>query len=636
RTDTPDNIRLVAYIVPTTTPAPTVTELRDFLAKTLPAYMIPAAFVTLEQMPLMPNSKINRTALPAPDHSRPELAATFIAPQTEKEQHLADIWQSVLGLEEVGIHDDFFELGGDSILSIQVIARANEKGLHLTPRQFFEGSTIGQLAAAATDAPRIQAEQGVVTGPLPLTPIQHWFFEQDFPQQHHWNQAMLFALAQPLQPELLETAVSHLIQHHDALRLRFNNTGGVWQQYNAGLSEIIPVTRIDLSNLDADAQKTAVSHHAAIQQTTLDLKTGPLLRIVTFDCGDTQPDRLLIAVHHLAIDGVSWRILLEDLQTAYAQLQNQMAVSLPPKTTSYQQWAERLLRYAASPEAIADLSVWQQMAKAAIRPLPRDFTTTHMPSEATSQEIVVSLNATETEALLRDVPATYRTEINDVLLTALARTMHTWTHSPTLLVDMEGHGRSQLFEDVDLSRTVGWFTTVYPIALTLSGSNNPGSELKQIKEQLRRIPDHGIGYGILRYLGPETAVKTQLANIPQAEISFNYLGQFQQAPAASDTLTIAPESRGSDRSLDGTRQYLLDVSGGIHQGQLHITWIYSPDMHQPATIKRLANNFINALRDIITHCQEPETSGATPSDFPMAQLDQKKLDKLMAKMARRK
>jgi len=183
---------------------------------------------------------------------------------------------------------------------------------------------------------------------------------------------------------------------------------------------------------------------------------------------------------------------------------------------------------------------------------------------------------------------------------------------------------------------VGWFTTVYPVALTLSGDNNPGTELKRVKEQLRHIPDHGIGYGILRYLCQDTTVNTQLANIPQAEISFNYLGQFQQAPAASNTLTLATESRGPDRSPDGDRHYLLDVSGGIHDGQLHITWIYSPDMHQPVTIKRVANDFINALRDIITHCQEPETSGATPSDFPMAQLDQKKLDKLMAKMARRK
>ncbi|MFQ5436997.1 MAG: amino acid adenylation domain-containing protein, partial [Anaerolineae bacterium] len=225
REDTPGSKRIVAYLVPAVHPIPTVTELRRFLEAQLPDYMIPAAFVTLDAMPLMPNAKINRQALPAPDQSRPDLDAAFIAPTTENEQRLADIWQSVLGLEQVGIHDNFFELGGDSILSIQVIARANQAGLHLTPRQFFAGPTVAQLAAAATAAPAIQAKQGAVTGPVPLTPIQHWFFEQDLPHRHHWNQALLFTLSRPLPPDLLETAVSHLVTHHDALRLRFHRTG---------------------------------------------------------------------------------------------------------------------------------------------------------------------------------------------------------------------------------------------------------------------------------------------------------------------------------------------------------------------------------------------------------------------------
>ncbi|HFQ92764.1 MAG TPA: non-ribosomal peptide synthetase, partial [Anaerolineae bacterium] len=629
---TPGSKRLVAYYTLAGDTAVTVTDLRQFLAEKLPAYMIPAFFVPLDAMPLTPSGKIDRRALPEPEQSRPDLAAEFVAPQSEKETILADIWQAVLGLEQVGVHDNFFELGGDSILTIQVISRANQAGLHLSPRHFFAGPTISELAAAASAAPVIQAEQGPVEGPVPLTPIQHWFFAQDLPQPHHWNQSLLLRVKQPLQRELLKTAVTHLTTHHDALRLRFTQAEDGWMQFNAPPEERTAVHWFDLSHLPPAEQSAAITRHAAELQTGLDLSDGPLLRVAYFDLGAEQDGRLFIAIHHLAVDGVSWRILLEDLQLAYTQLAQRTAVQLPPKTTSYKAWAERLRDYAQSPVAWGELAYWLELGQIAVRPLPRDFSDGRN-NEADSQTVTVSLTAAETEALLRDVPPVYRTEINDVLLTALAQALQSWTGSSSVLIDLESHGRADLFEDVDVSRTVGWFTAVYPVCLT--SRPDPGEALKTIKEQLRRVPHLGIGYYLLRYMSEDETVRQQLVALPQAEISFNYLGQFGQNLPEDAPFAPAPEAPGPDRNLHSPRQYLIEIDGSIAGGQLQLTWSYSSQIHTSQTITRLANSFLAALRALITYCQAPAAGGLTPTDVPLANLDQKKLDKLMAKLNRK-
>ncbi|NKQ34061.1 MAG: amino acid adenylation domain-containing protein [Chloroflexi bacterium] len=630
--NTPGSKRLIAYYTQAEDTAVTVAALRQFLAEKLPAYMIPAFFVPLDAMPLTPSGKIDRRALPEPEQSRPDLAAAYVPPQSEKEAILAEIWQAVLGLEQVGVHDNFFELGGDSILTIQVISRANQAGLRLSPRHFFAGPTIAELAAAAAAAPAIQAEQGPVTGPVPLTPIQHWFFAQEIPARHHWNQSLLLRVKQPLQREWLETAVTHLTVHHDALRLRFTQTDEGWTQTNATPEETTAVHWFDLSHLPPVEQGAAVTRHATALQTGLDLADGPLMCVAYFDLGAEQDGRLFIAIHHLAIDGVSWRILLEDLQLAYTQLAQGTAVHLPPKTTAYKTWAERLRDYAQSPAAREELAYWRGLAQAAVRPLPRDFADGRN-READTETVAVSLTPAETEALLRDVPPVYRTKINDALLTALAHALQSWTGSSAALIDLESHGRADLFADVDVSRTVGWFTAVYPVHL--ASRPDPGEAVKTIKEQLRRVPHLGIGYYLLRYVSEDEAIRRQMAALPQAEISFNYLGQFGQDLPPDTPFAPAPESAGPDRSPDSPRQYLIEIDGSIAAGQLQLTWSYSGQIHTRQTITRLANSFLAALRALINYCQTPTAGGLTPSDVPLANLDQKKLDKLMAKLSKK-
>ncbi|MBD1806823.1 amino acid adenylation domain-containing protein [Microcoleus sp. FACHB-SPT15] len=610
REDEPGRKHLVAYIVPNEQPKNSTStiqnlkssELRGFLQEKLPEYMVPSAFVRLKALPLTSNGKVDRQALPAPDMARSNLEETFVAPRTTVEKILAEIWTQILQLEKVGIHDNFFELGGDSILSMQIIAKANQAGLQLTPKQLFEHQTIAELAAVAGTNRTIQAEQGIVTGSVPLTPIQHWFFEQNLPDSHHWNQAVLLEVQQAIAPVLLEQAVHKLLEHHDALRLRFVHQEGNWQQVNANPDEIVPFTCIDLSTVSETEQESAISDAAAELQTNLNLSSGPLVRVALFDLGVSKPSRLLIIIHHLAVDGVSWRILLEDLQTAYQQLSQGEAIQLPPKTTSFKHWAERLQEYAQSAALQQELNYWLAESLQQIVHLPTDFPEGNN-TVAEAFTVSVTLSREETQALLQAVPAAYQTQINEVLLAALMQAFAQWTGERSLLVDLEGHGREAIFDDVDLSRTVGWFTTIFPVLLDIEEASSLGDSLKAVKEQLRRIPNRGIGYGVLQYLSKS------LLHSPKAEIRFNYLGQSDQIFQDSSLFKPAQESSGTGRSLRGNRSYLLDINGIVAEGQLRLDWTYSKAIHRQATIERLAESFIEALRELINCCQSLEAKG---------------------------
>jgi len=627
REDTPGRKQLVAYVVASQEQGPTVSKMHRFLRQKLPDYMVPSAFVTLEALPLTPNGKVDRKALPATEGIRPELAEAFVVPRTPTEKVLAGIWADILGLERIGIHDNFFELGGDSILSIQIVARANQAGLRFTPRQIFEHQTIAEMAAVAETTPEIQAEQGLVTGKVPLTPIQRWFFDQALADPHHFNQAMLLEVRQPLKTPLLDKALQQLLLHHDGLRLRFEYKASGWQQINAGSDGTVPFTCIDLSALQEVAQSAAIEREATRLQASLNLSAGPLMRVALFDLGEQRPGRLLIVIHHLAVDGVSWRILLEDLETAYRQLSRGEAITLPPKTTSFKQWAERLVAHARSEKVKQELDKWLVKPSQTIPPLPVDHPGGDNTA-ASTQTMSVASSVEETQALLREVPRAYRTQINDVLLTALAQAFAQWTGQDALLVDLEGHGREDIFDEINLSRTVGWFTSVFPVRLDLEEAQEPKKALKLVKEQLHRIPHRGINYGVLRYLS-ESA---QLWDLPQSEVIFNYLGQLDQVLPESSAFELAPESKGPHQSPRGKRRYLLEINGSIKGGQLQLDWTYSENVHRRSTIERLAQEFVKRLRAIIAHCQSPEAGGYTPSDFPDVELTQEKLDKALAEI----
>ena len=623
--------RLVAYFVPQT-PQPTINELRQFLKQKLPNYMIPAAFMVLDSIPMTPNQKVDYRALPTPDFSR-SAEDKFAAPRTLIEEKLVAIWSEVLRIENVGIHDNFFELGGDSILSIQLISKANQAGIQIAAKQLFKYQTIAELATVAGMTRQINAEQGLVTGKVGLTPIQKWFFEQKLPEINYFNQSALLEVPADLQPELLQEVVQKLLVHHDALLSQFVQEGENWQQIHTDVQATVPLSIFDLSHLSPAAQETTIKAQDTQLQASLDLATGEIAKVALFQLGKNQPNCLLFIIHHLAVDGVSWRILLEDLATAYQQVSRGQAIKLPEKTTSWQYWSDRLTEYAQT-QAVKELDYWVNQSNISTKTLPIDYpVVAENNTLASTASVLLALNEQQTRALLQDVPSAYNTQINDVLLTALVQSFAQWTGENSLLIDLEGHGREDLFEDVDLSRTVGWFTTLFPVGLEIQ-ENQPGEALKSVKEQLRSIPNRGIGYGVLRYLNADTSIREKLASLP-AQVSFNYLGQFDQVLKASSVLGEAKEFKSEQSGLN-RRSHILGISGLIRSGKLEMTWAYSDKIHKRDTIERLASGFMEALTTLIDHCQSKDEQSYTPSDFSAAKLNQKQLDKFLAKINKKK
>jgi amino acid adenylation domain-containing protein/non-ribosomal peptide synthase protein (TIGR01720 family) len=620
--------RLVAYAVPAAAEAQRPadnTELRGYLEQRLPEYMIPAAIVTLERLPLTPNGKIDRKALPEPDWGGP--SEGYEAPRTPAEQTLARIWAELLGFKRVGIRDNFFALGGDSILSIQVIARASQAGLRLTPKQMFLHQTIAELAAVVTTAAAApQADQSAVTGALALTPIQRHFFEQELQDRHHWNQSVLLELAEPLDPATLGAALARLLEHHDALRLRFRREGGTWQQLLAAPGDEPALTLVDLAGQPAETRRELIDQTAAELHAGLDIQRGPLLRAALFrESG--RPGRLLLVIHHLAVDGVSWRILLDDLERAYRLLRAGAQPELPPKTLSFKAWSEYLGRTARSAQIQQELPLWRGTLRGAPARLPRDLPG-GANTVAVAERVSVALSAEETRALLHDVPSAYNTQINDALLAALALAFAGWTGAPRLLIDLEGHGRFAPDEQIDLSRTVGWFTALYPVLLETAGDEL--ATLRAVKEQVRRIPGHGLGYGLLRYLADGTDDEAPLRSLPQPEVIFNYLGQIDSALPQGSLFRSLDDDSGPNQSPRGQRRYLLEVNGQVSGGSLQLDWWFSAQIHRRETISALAERYLAALRALIAVCRAGSAAGWTPSDFPLARLTQAQLDALFA------
>jgi non-ribosomal peptide synthase protein (TIGR01720 family) len=600
--------------------------------------MLPAAFVFLKQLPLTANGKIDRQALPAPDRSRHDSDGAPASPRNQIEETLVRLWTTVLGVDRIGIHDNFFELGGDSILSIQIIARANQAGLRLSPRQLFQHQTIAELASVAGTEAQVAADQGLVTGAVPLLPVQARFFSQNQPAPHHYNQAQLLEVADSLAAEAIEQAVTQLLIHHDALRLRFTETPDGWEQSIAAPESSDSFVKIDLTTLAAAEQIEAFAQHAEELQSSLNLTAGPLLRAALFDFGKGRR-LLLIVIHHLAVDGVSWSVLTEDLDSLLSRPAGKG--ELPAKTTSFKSWAQLLHSHANSEALRLEAKHWLSLSERACGRLPVDRAGDN--TAASARTVTVKLDEAETLALLQEIPGVFRTQINEVLLAALARTLTRWTGSRRVLIDLEGHGREDIFPDVDLSRTVGWFTTIFPVVLDLSEAQEPVEALRQVKEQLRAIPGRGLGYGLLRYTCPDQQIRDSLAQLPQAEIRFNYLGQLDRARKESSFL-FRPESANASPALSigslqsglNSRGYLMNIIGSVTGGVLQLEWTYSENCHDRITVEELAANYLEELRILIAHSRRAGVQSLSPADFPSAGLSQDDLSKVLAQLSRTK
>ncbi|NUV78281.1 non-ribosomal peptide synthetase, partial [Streptomyces fungicidicus] len=578
--------------------------------------------------------KLDRAALPAPHFTAD--TTTYTAPRTETEQLLAGIWAEILGVERVGVDDNFFDLGGDSIVSLQVVSRARRAGLALTSRDVFLNPTVAALAPAvqpAGESAGVLAEQGALAGPVPVLPASAWFFETHPAAPGHFNFSVAVALTPAYDAAALRAAVTAVLAHHDALRLTFDITAGPRPaaSYLGAVDTDAVLDVHDLTAGDDPARTPEDRWRAAVlaAHQGFDLAAGPLIRFVVGRQGTGRPARLAVVAHHLVMDGVSLRVLMEDLATAYEQITADGRAELGPKGTSVRQWAERLAAHTAAGGFAEEIPYWRAVGEQAVTALPVDLPGGRN-TVATQASVSLALTPAQTEAVLQQASALYRTQANDVLLTALARTLRTWTGHDRVAVTLEGHGREELFEDVDLTRTVGWFTSLHPIALALpepAGDDPDGGwadAVKCVKEQLRAVPQRGIGYGALRHLADAPVGRLDPL------VSFNYHGQFDVSGDEDEAglFGAALPSVGGEHAPAERRTHLLDVVGAVQDGQLVFSWLYSADTYREETVRGLAESFAAELAAFAEHCARPGAGGCTPSDFPLVTLGQAEVDRI--------
>ncbi|MEO1682257.1 MAG: amino acid adenylation domain-containing protein [Cyanobacteria bacterium J06631_12] len=583
--------------------------MRVFLAQRLPSSMVPAYLIPLTAMPLTANGKVDVAALPDPQTSRPELASTFVAPQGAVEETLARLWQQVLSVDRIGVHDNFFDLGGDSIMAIQIAARLAEAGFALSPNQVFQHPTLHELSAIAL--PEIAVETEDLSGKVPLTPIQQAFFDLDSPEPEQFTQMVLLEVSERLNFECLREAVNYLVGYHDSLRLSYQQTDTGWVQCYQSAVQAERTCVVDVSH--AAKQTLLIADKISDPQRQLNLASGDLLRAVLFEQGDSQ--QLALVIHHLAVDAVSWMTLVQDLETVYGQLSNGEEVLLPPKTSSFKAWSEGLKSVDIS---IDEKAYWESLAAEAGRSLAVDDV-----SHGLSKTISRQFDRTLTQRLLQgDIQGAGRDRPQEKILAALSMAIASHTGHATIRVDLEGHGREEsLVPGARLVRTVGWFTSLFPVVLSARGTI--AETLKSVKTTLRAVPNGGIGYGILRYLGDGVTV-SQLKAQPQADVLFNYLGVMDQLlPAKSIFRLVKPLS--VSRSAQQQRPHALDVSAFVVGGRLQVDWCYGG--LDESAVQALADSVMVQLKRLL---EGPTDNSVAAEDFPLANLNSQKLDKLAA------
>ncbi|MGW7206667.1 amino acid adenylation domain-containing protein [Streptomyces sp. NPDC054837] len=608
--------RLVGYVV--SAAEADCPALLAHAARHLPAHMVPEALVALDALPMTPNGKLDRAALPAPAAFG---ETTGPAPRTTQERVLADLFAEVLGVPGavIGVNDGFFDLGGDSITSIHLVSRALAEGLRLTPRDVFEQRTVAALAATATARPATgpAREPDAPTGSLPLTPAMHRLLERGGPIAA-FSQSVLLTTPADADEKRLTAALQTLLDHHDVLRLSLAPDGRTAKIGPPGSVDAATV----LDRITGPADFAEVLNHSAAQ---LDPEKGELVRAVWRDGDSGHPGRLLLTVHHLAVDGVSWRILRSDLAVAWR------GEELPRRGTSFRHWARMLEREARTPARQAELDLWRAVSENPGPLLGGRLPDPRRDVVGAMCHLTRVLSAEVTTDLLTTVPAAFHAGPEDVLIAALATAFTQWRRHPSLLLDIERHGREEIADDIDLSRTVGWFTTVVPARLDLSGIDpkDPAQVLKTVKEQLRSVPDRGIGHGLLRHLTPEAG--PLLAKLPAPEIGFNYLGR--AARSADGDWSPAPETL---RNLGAVHDRALPVAHGLEitavttdDGRLDTTWSWAPGIWSEDDVSALADGWFEALAAQAAGTNDA-AGGHTPSDLPLVSLSQAEIDELEA------
>ncbi|MGN9762104.1 amino acid adenylation domain-containing protein [Streptomyces sp. SD31] len=658
RGDGPGEPRLIGYVVPagadrTGSDACDPVDVRRSVRELLPDYMVPAAVVVLDALPVTANGKLDRAALPAPGFT---VVPGGRAPRTARERTLCALFAEVLAVDAVTVDDGFFDLGGDSILSIDLVGRARAAGIGLTPGDVFRCSTVAELADVARDLTDDRTPTGPDpepgTGDLLPTPVMHWLRERGGTIDG-FHQSVLVWTPPELDEAGLTTALRALLDHHDALRMRLGGDDTRWLPHirEAGTVDAARcLRRVDVAGADDAELRERVAAEARAAAGRLRPREGVVLQAVWFDAGRERSGQLLMTAHHLAVDAVSWRILLADLAAAREAVAEGYRPALAPVPTSLRSWAAALVAQARTPERLAELPFWTALLKETEPPLGERPLDPRTDLGETARSHTVTLRAADTEPLLDRVTAAFRTDVPTVLLTGLAVALTAWRRDRgragggSVLIDVEGHGReTSLVPGADVSRTVGWFTALHPVRLDAglddtdrddirAGGPALGAALKRVKEQLRAVPDNGVGHGLLRHLNSDTA--DTLAALARPQILFNHLGRL----AVADSLAPTPwrpvaAPQGPPHGTPGPAlSHVLEITTLVEDHgtgpRLRATLSWPGGLLAEAEVAALARTWLEALRGLARHAERPGAGGRSPSDLGLVSLSQEQIERL--------
>ncbi|PFY16403.1 non-ribosomal peptide synthetase [Bacillus toyonensis] len=601
-------------------------NLREYLKQFLPDYMIPSYFILLEKMPLTMNGKIDRKSLP--EQQDVYNNNNYLSPRNDIESIMVEIWKEVLGTNKIGIRDNFYELGGDSIKAIQVAAKLNAYHLKLETKNLFENPTIEKVSHCIKRV-KSKSNQGLVEGKVSLTPIQHWFFAKRFTDMEQWNQSIMLYNPHGYKEAALRSVFLKILEHHDALRMVYKMENQTVLQVNRGIEDNL--FEFQKFNVPEEIdQRNFINNEINKMQRNMDIFQGPLVQVGLFHTA--LGDHLFLSIHHLVVDGISYRILLEDISSAYLQALNNKNIVLPTKTDSFYEWSTELNKYAYSRELLDEIPYWEEVEKKAKSFLLPEEGVPKQNTQNNKASIYVEISPGHTQQLLKHVHRAYNTEVNDILLTALGLAMRDWLGENQIVLNLEAHGREEILSHVNISRTVGWFTSQCPVILNLDNADNLSQLIKGTKEDLRRIPNKGIGYEILKYLTPKNLNPTLNFSIVP-EINFNYLGQFEMdmssklfAPSLfSNIKSLGPDGEGN-LSKRNELYFKINITSFIEDGKLNLTISYNEQRYKFETMNQLSQNIKSHLISIIEHCVNKEEMEYTPSDFTYKELDNKEVD----------
>ncbi|MCY8217765.1 amino acid adenylation domain-containing protein, partial [Bacillus haynesii] len=594
-------------------------DVRQFLEREMPDYMIPSYFVKLDRLPRTSSGKVDRNALPEADGTLIE-GTRYDPPRNEIERKLVQVWREILGIEDIGISHHFFAAGGDSIKALQIISRLAKMNLKLEMKALFANPKIKDLSRLITEETRHRKHNKPVTGETELLPIQKRYFANNKEELNHFNQSFMLFRKDGYDENIVRTAFNKILEQHDALRMIYEEKDGDIIQYNRGYREnLFDLDVYDVRGLDCQAEK--VFELATGIQKKSSIRKGKLVHLGIFRAD--EGDHLLIAIHHLVVDGVSWRILFEDFETLYLQALKDEPLDIGYKTDSYQEFARQLKKYAQSRMLLKEREYWQKALEADVPFIPAEKLERDTFEHSTTLSIRIGPDVTAN--LLRNANKAYNTEINDILLTALIAAVRDITGENKLKVMMEGHGREDILDGVDITRTIGWFTTVYPVFIDLGEEKEISQNIKMVKETLRKIPNKGIGYGVLKYMTEELQ-KIQT----QAPLSFNYFGEMNN-DMNRKVFSQSPFSPGESIGGKIVRHCAIEMNAISLNGELTIYTTFNQDQYQTSAIEQLNQSFKENLEKIVDHCVGKDGSDMTPSDYGDVSLGLEELERIQNK-----